>query len=1115
MCLCQDVFARVVAAARSSARTTAVLAAMYGTQIDQNLLRSYEVVSGDPACEAIGSLMEYEDDTFQSIDPGPVITSAMEMEGGRGQIFAREVLGKDPGGIIFEEFVTDLLRGRNASSVVDLDMLGSLAEFTSVGTSGVTSNELDAELQDKILNSWSKDDMRRIVAKIEESIRRDQIHHYVHPSSDVGSSREQLASGGAAGDSGERLASGSIVGSVQPDFHSPDAGSAVGTLHTIAHKLAADIYSAHRNAPPTDVGSEYAHTKFACSSVDGDGTRMGSPYWKHLADTHSGAKTIVSEKLYCLLCEIPDQSSTDRLDEFVKGAASSKTYRLAMKPNGALMRLDEPIAAKAVEVRNEAAKILQGYFSKLDNRTGDMACADETVTLVAVAQEVERISGERGFLKACLDGEPLCEWTLRETIVRPLAPTFLNAQGADTGKSLAIIKRRLADYRDQLGSDSKRGTAESRERLASGQAGGSPRSQPIKPSRADEGMSDIEIAEFINNEHGGLHANDPDMASKMLRDVLVQPESMTRIQKLFACTLFGGLSIKERALLSTEGSMHRLIGHIESTKPEPEAADGRIPDGGSREKKTFLHLHGTVTGDEAGNVTCRPTRNPDLPSPDLPMVDLSDEVREAVAHVLQNRVYTWGPAKAAKCPEPGQERPCGLIANEPCVDPVNRIRGIHTSKYDVEPNAAEQRRLELNDAIYPEFTRLEMSDRDRKAFTTMSRNEKSCVDNVLAERYGASESWTKDGCQVSRYRQSWCSDLNPKLDPHATAYTVYLRYHQIGMCSWSEFKKLKLSNYQIRLFYRMPNFLIRHVLSQDTTVELKNGAYNEWYDLCARMGDEATRWWAPRKQRATPGTSKCMPPQENALPERRGDWRGIRHSQDARAEYNCGRSRPLIGTNQASIFSILLLMQMSQDMGMHWLEEGHILFVFVFSSIFDHEDKELQLQPWQLDRLFNGQDYGDYMMGYPRFTLFGESQSDYFFPGAADAASWYDANVTGLSAYGYRNMKMPKSHYGLPDFPCRWYGIRVTGVAATDGHSLVSHLPYWISSEIIKELAIACNKVGHYTTASPMEIAGSDLGSKNTTRVVQAALGNPSRFPKLHGERTPMESESIHLSCCT
>ena len=203
---------------------------------------------------------------------------------------------------------------------------------------------------------------------------------------------------------------------MQPDYHIPDASTAVGALHTIAHKIAADVLMADKCAPATEVGSEFAHVKFACSSVNADTERLGSPFWKYLSDLSADANSEVSQRLLCLLVESPDARATDRLREFAKDKESRMTRRYAMKPNGSILRLDEDIAETAIAVRNEAAKILQGRFATIRVMKEDPLSSFEFVRTKALVLQVEKIMGDHGFFQHCMDGTPVSEWVLHDRL---------------------------------------------------------------------------------------------------------------------------------------------------------------------------------------------------------------------------------------------------------------------------------------------------------------------------------------------------------------------------------------------------------------------------------------------------------------------------------------------------------------------------------------------------------------------------------------------------------------------------------------------------------------------------------------------------------------------------
>ena len=75
--LCQDLFFRVVAALQCPSRTLAVYAGMYGVEIDQDLVRKYQVISSDPCADVIGDLIDYSTSTFEETDVEAVILDAM------------------------------------------------------------------------------------------------------------------------------------------------------------------------------------------------------------------------------------------------------------------------------------------------------------------------------------------------------------------------------------------------------------------------------------------------------------------------------------------------------------------------------------------------------------------------------------------------------------------------------------------------------------------------------------------------------------------------------------------------------------------------------------------------------------------------------------------------------------------------------------------------------------------------------------------------------------------------------------------------------------------------------------------------------------------------------
>ena len=268
---------------------------------------------------------------------------------------------------------------------------------------------------------------------------------------------------------------------------------------------------------------------------------------------------------------------------------------------------------------------------------------------------------------------------------------------------------------------------------------------------------------------------------------------------------------------------------------------------------------------------------------------------------------------------------------------------------------------------------------------------------------------------VSRTRPSYAWDLNPDLDPDATVYAIYLRYRTCGMCSFREFKKLGIDTYHLRLFYRMVIFMVRHQMSKDTTLVIKSGICDELYDHCENMCWEATRGWTSKRRKETPGTLENRPLHQQSDESRRRILKGPAIVPgDARKEYNSKRSRPCIGSCQASLFSMELFNQAIQDMGLFWLEKRHMIFIFVFASILDHEGPSQQLKDWELEMLLDGRGYADIRMRYLRFMCYGVASSNYFEPGSKNEAHWMDEQFTGLSIQQYMKLKPEeRCKYGL------------------------------------------------------------------------------------------------------
>ena len=189
------------------------------------------------------------------------------------------------------------------------------------------------------------------------------------------------------------------------------------------------------------------------------------------------------------------------------------------------------------------------------------------------------------------------------------------------------------------------------------------------------------------------------------------------------------------------------------------------------------------------------------------------------------------------------------------------------------------------------------------------------------------------------------------------------------------------------------------------------------------------RGWSRQELLDAPGSSENWPPHESRMGNRRNLWRGPPSGGDVRSSR---RSRPVIGSNRALIFSIKFLTEMQQDLGLYWWELGHLCFMYTFSSILDHADRDLQLSNTDLDKLFAGDKrFADCRMSYPRFVLLRTAYTRYFDPTVTvdgEVPSWYDPLFTPVSyeEYSYMTDAKKKKHGPPLTRKCLWYDFRLT-----------------------------------------------------------------------------------------
>ena len=127
-------------------------------------------------------------------------------------------------------------------------------------------------------------------------------------------------------------------------------------------------------------------------------------------------------------------------------------------------------------------------------------------------------------------------------------------------------------------------------------------------------------------------------------------------------------------------------------------------------------------------------------------------------------------------------------------DPVNRIRGNLCSDIELQPFVEEQFNRNLNELVWPLFSRLDAPAREVTGLTTMKGGEKSCVDNIPSERHVCTERSMASRGLVMSTRKSFAWDLNSQLDNAATVRNIYQRYRACVMCSYREWKSMGIKD---------------------------------------------------------------------------------------------------------------------------------------------------------------------------------------------------------------------------------------------------------------------------------------------------------------------------------
>ena len=169
-----------------------------------------------------------------------------------------------------------------------------------------------------------------------------------------------------------------------------------------------------------------------------------------------------------------------------------------------------------------------------------------------IAKEIERITGEFGFLHACQHGEVLCPWNLCENPLAPMTHHRITEAGMDLKKELAKLKQGVKGLRDPLDPVKKPEDETSVERERSATAKHGHKSKRSK-SRCQSRIRSASIPKddstnwtarqkrkYVNESKGGLHLGDPDVPYLTLTRLLQRSGQMGDMEKLLCYSLFRG-----------------------------------------------------------------------------------------------------------------------------------------------------------------------------------------------------------------------------------------------------------------------------------------------------------------------------------------------------------------------------------------------------------------------------------------------------------------------------------------------------------------------------------------------------------------------------------------------
>ena len=129
----------------------------------------------------------------------------------------------------------------------------------------------------------------------------------------------------------------------------------------------------------------------------------------------------------------------------------TKPFQIAAKADGNLRRIEVGLGEQVVAVKNLALPILWGRFTTLRGVTQTTSTPADLLQLYAIAMEIEKITGEFGFLRACQEGVEPVPWTLCVTQFRPPSHCRFEEDHKNVDREIAKLKDCMKEFSWGLG----------------------------------------------------------------------------------------------------------------------------------------------------------------------------------------------------------------------------------------------------------------------------------------------------------------------------------------------------------------------------------------------------------------------------------------------------------------------------------------------------------------------------------------------------------------------------------------------------------------------------------------------------------------------------------------